>query len=200
MDFEDSAEEAAFRQEARTWLKAHAREKEPGEVSTLRGFYDSDDLFVEQGKAWQRTLSEGGWAGIQWPAAYGGRGGTPMQQLIFRQEESRFDVPSGLYAVAIGMAGPTIIAHGTDEQRTRYLPGMLRGDDVWCQLFSEPGSGSDLASLTTRADLDGDEWVVNGQKVWSSGAHHARFGILLARTDGDRPKHKGITFFLVDMT
>jgi alkylation response protein AidB-like acyl-CoA dehydrogenase len=200
MDFEDTAEEAAFRQEARTWLKANAREKEPGEVSTLRGFYDSDDLFVEQGRAWQRTLSDGGWAGIQWPAAFGGRGGTSLQQLIFRQEESRFDVPSGLFAVAIGMAGPTIIAHGTDAQRARYLPGMLRGDDVWCQLFSEPGAGSDLASMTTRADLDGDEWVVNGQKVWSSGAHHARFGILLARTDWDRPKHRGITFFLVDMT
>jgi alkylation response protein AidB-like acyl-CoA dehydrogenase len=199
MDFDDTPEEAAFRAEARDWLVAHAREKEPGEVSTLRSFYDSDDLFVKQGKEWQGTLYEGGWAGIQWPAAFGGRGGTPMQQLIFRQEESRFDVPSGLFAVAIGMAGPTIIAHGSDEQRRRYLPSMLRGDDVWCQLFSEPGAGSDLASLTTRAELDGDEWVVNGQKVWSSGAHHAQFGILLARTDFDRPKHRGITFFLVDM-
>ena len=199
MDFDDTPEEAAFRAEAHEWLAAHARQKEPGEVSTLRSFYDSDDLFVKQGKEWQRTLYDGGWAGIQWPKAFGGRGGTPMQQLIFRQEESRFDVPSGLFAVAIGMAGPTIIAHGTDEQQRRYLPAMLRGDDVWCQLFSEPGAGSDLASLTTRADLDGDEWVVNGQKVWSSGAHHARFGILLARTDFDRPKHRGITFFLVDM-
>jgi alkylation response protein AidB-like acyl-CoA dehydrogenase len=199
MDFEDTAEEAAFRLEARTWLKAHARETEPGEVSTLRGFYDSDDLFVEQGRAWQRTLFEGGWAGIQWPVAYGGRGGTSMQQLIFRQEESRFDVPSGLFAVGIGMAGPTIIAHGTDAQRARHLPAMLRGDEVWCQLFSEPGAGSDLASLATRAEPDGDQWVVNGQKVWSSGAHHAQFGILLARSNWDAPKHKGITFFLVDM-
>jgi len=199
MDFEDTADEAAFRQEARTWLKAHAREKEPGEVSTLRTFYDSDDLFVQQGRAWQHTLYDGGWAGIQWPVAFGGRGGTPLQQLIFRQEEGRFDVPSGLFAVAIGMAGPTIIAHGTDAQRSRYLPGMLRGDEVWCQLFSEPGAGSDLASLTTRAEPDGHEWVVNGQKVWSSGAHHAQFGILLARTDFDQPKHRGITFFVVDM-
>ncbi len=199
MDFEDTAEDAAFRLEARTWLKAHAREKEPGEVSSLRGFYDSDDLFVEQGRAWQRTLHDGGWAGITWPVAYGGRGGTPMQQLIFRQEEARFDVPSGLFAVGIGMAGPTIIGHGTDEQRARYLPGMLRGDEVWCQLFSEPGAGSDLASLATRAEPDGDEWVVNGQKVWSSGAHHSQFGILLARTDWDKPKHRGITFFVVDM-
>src|SRR3974377_2461206 len=114
MDFEDTAEEAAFRLEARTWLKAHAREKEPGEVSTLRGFYDSDDLFVRQGRARPR-------------APYGGRGRTPMQQLIFRQEEARFDVPSGLYAVAIGMAGPTIIAHGTDAQRARSRPALLPG-------------------------------------------------------------------------
>ena len=119
--------------------------------------------------------------------------------MIFRQEESRFDVTSGLFAVAIGMAGPTIIGHGTDGQRTRYLPAMLRGEEVWCQLFSEPGAGSDLAALATRAERDGDEWVVNGQKVWSSGAHHADIGILLARTDPDLPKHRGITFFILDM-
>jgi alkylation response protein AidB-like acyl-CoA dehydrogenase len=199
MDFDDSPEEAAFRGEARDWLDAHARLREPGEISTLRSFFDSDALFVEQGRAWQRTLYDGGWAGIVWPKAFGGRGGTPMQQLIFHQEEARYDVPSGLFAVGIGMAGPTIITHGSEEQKSRYLPAMLRGDEVWCQLFSEPGAGSDLASLTTRADLDGDEWVVNGQKVWSSGAHHAQFGILLARTNWERPKHRGITYFLLDM-
>jgi alkylation response protein AidB-like acyl-CoA dehydrogenase len=199
VDFDDTSDEAAFRAEAHAFLAAHARRREEGEVSTLRGFFDSDELFVEQGRAWQRTLHDGGWAGITWPPEFGGRGGTPMQHMIFRQEESRFDVPSGLFAVAIGMAGPTLIAHGTDEQRRRHLAGMLRGDDVWCQLFSEPGAGSDLAGLTTRAELDGEEWVVDGQKVWSSGAHHARYGILLARTAADRPKHRGISFFVVDM-
>ncbi len=122
-----------------------------------------------------------------------------IQATIFRQEEADFDVTSGLFAVAIGMAGPTIINHGTDEQRARYLPAMLRGEEVWCQLFSEPGAGSDLAGLASRADRDGDEWVVSGQKVWSSGAHHADMGILLARTSQDLPKHRGITFFLLDM-
>jgi alkylation response protein AidB-like acyl-CoA dehydrogenase len=199
MDFDDTPEDASFRREVNTWLTAHARPTVPGEVSSLRSFFDSDDLFVKQGREWQHTLYEGGWAGITWPREFGGRGGTPMQQLIFRQEESHFEVPSGLFAVAIGMAGPTIITHGTDEQKARYLPPMLRGDEVWCQLFSEPGAGSDLASLTTRAELDGNEWVVNGQKVWNSGAHHARFGILLARTDAEQPKHRGITFFIVDM-
>jgi alkylation response protein AidB-like acyl-CoA dehydrogenase len=199
MDFDDTPEEAAFRAEARRWLQAHAKERDPGQLSTSHSFFDFDDVFVTEGKRWQRRLFDGGWAGITWPAEFGGRGGDFVQAMIFREEESRFDVTSGLFAVAIGMAGPTIIGHGTDEQRTRYLPAMLRGDDVWCQLFSEPGAGSDLASLATRAERDGDEWVVNGQKVWSSGAHHADLGILLARTDPDVPKHLGITFFILDM-
>ncbi len=199
MDFDDSPEESAFRREARSWLAANARRKEPGQLPTSRSFSDFDDVFVAEGRAWQRRLFDGGWAGIAWPSEYGGRGGTVVQSMIFRQEEAEFDVTSGLFAVAIGMAGPVIIAHGSDDQRARHLLPMLRGDKVWCQLFSEPGAGSDLASLVTRAEPDGDEWVVNGQKVWSSGAHHADMGILLARTDPDVPKHRGITFFLVDM-
>ncbi len=199
MDFEDTPEEAAFRREARDWLRANAKEKDAGQLSTSHSFYDFDEVFVTEGKAWQRRLFDGGWAGITWPVNYGGRGRDVVQAMIFRQEEANFDVTTGLFAVAIGMAGPTIINHGTDEQRTRYLPAMLRGEEVWCQLFSEPGAGSDLASLATRADGDGDEWVVNGQKVWSSGAHHADMGILLARTSQDLPKHRGITFFLLDM-
>ena len=183
----------------RAWLKENAREREPGQLSTSHSFSDFDEIFVTEGKAWQRRMYDGGWAGITWPVEYGGRGGTFVESMIFRQEESRFDVASGLFAVGIGMAGPTIIAHGTDEQRRRYLPAMLRGEEVWCQLFSEPGAGSDLASLATRAVRDGDEWVVNGQKVWSSGAHHSDMGILLARTDPDLPKHRGITFFILDM-
>jgi alkylation response protein AidB-like acyl-CoA dehydrogenase len=199
MDFDDTPQEAAFRQEARSWLSAHAKEKDPGQLSSSHSFYDFDDVFVTEGKAWQRRLFEGGWAGITWPAEFGGRGGDVVQSMIFRQEESRFDVTSGLFAVAIGMAGPTMIGHGSDGQRARYLPAMLRGEEVWCQLFSEPGAGSDLASLATRAERDGDEWVVNGQKVWSSGAHHADLAILLARTDPELPKHRGITFFILDM-
>jgi alkylation response protein AidB-like acyl-CoA dehydrogenase len=199
MDFDDTPEEAAFRQEVRSWLKENAKEKDPGQLSTSHSFYDFDDVFVTQGKSWQRRLFDGGWAGITWPVEFGGRGDGAVHTMIFRQEESRFDVTSGLFAVAIGMAGPTLISHGTDRQRARYLPAMLRGEEIWCQLFSEPGAGSDLASLVTRADRDGDEWVVNGQKVWSSGAHHADMGILLARTDPDQPKHRGITFFVLDM-
>jgi alkylation response protein AidB-like acyl-CoA dehydrogenase len=199
MDFDDTPEEAAFRREVRDWLRANAKEKDPGQLSTSHSFYDFDKVFVTEGKAWQRRLFDGGWAGITWPSRYGGRGGDAVQAMIFRQEEADFDVTSGLFAVAIGMAGPTIIGHGTDEQRARYLPAMLKGEEVWCQLFSEPGAGSDLASLSTRADRDGEEWVVNGQKVWSSGAHHADLGILLARTSQDLPKHRGITFFIVDM-
>ncbi|HEY6622355.1 MAG TPA: acyl-CoA dehydrogenase family protein [Acidimicrobiales bacterium] len=199
MDFDDSKEEAAFRQDVRAWLKVNACEREPGQLSTSHSFYDFDDIFVTEGKKWQGRLYDGGWAGITWPVEFGGRGGTFVESMIFRQEEARFDVASGLFAVGTGMAGPTIIGHGTDEQRRRYLPPMLRGEEVWCQLFSEPGAGSDLASLATRAERDGDEWVVNGQKVWSSGAHHSDLGILLARTDPDAPKHRGITFFALDM-
>jgi alkylation response protein AidB-like acyl-CoA dehydrogenase len=199
MDFDDTPEEAAFRAEAHGWLQSHARERDPGQLSTSHSFFDFDDVFVTEGKRWQRQLFDGGWTGITWPVEVGGRGGDFVQAMIFRQEESRFDVTSGLFAVAIGMAGPTIIGHGTDAQRARYLPAMLRGEEIWCQLFSEPGAGSDLASLATSAVRDGDEWVVNGQKVWSSGAHHADLGILLARTDPDVPKHRGITFFILDM-
>jgi alkylation response protein AidB-like acyl-CoA dehydrogenase len=199
MDFDDTEEEAAFRAEVHAWMKANARERDPGQLSTSHSFYDFDDIFVKEGKLWQRLIYDGGYAGITWPVEFGGRGGSFVEAMIFRQEEAQFDVASSLFAVGIGMAGPTIIGHGTDEQRRRYLPAMLRGEEVWCQLFSEPGAGSDLASLSTRAVRDGDEWIVNGQKVWSSGAHHSDMGILLARTDPDAPKHRGITFFLLDM-
>jgi len=187
------------------WLEAHARPREPGDGNLARYRFlgdpspEADAEHVRRCKEWQRTLYDGGWAGITWPKEHGGRGATPAQARIFAQEEARFDVPTGVFAVGIGMVGPTLIAHGTEVQKERYLPALLRGDDVWCQLFSEPGAGSDLAGLRTRAVRDGDEWVVNGQKVWSSGAHHSDLGILLTRTDVDVPKHRGITYFLVDM-
>jgi len=202
VDFDDTPQEAAFRAEARSWLEAHAKEKS-GEMK-LSLHHDpspeADAESVRRSKEWQRTLYDGGWAGITWPVEYGGRGGTPVQQMIFDQEQARFDVSAGAFAVGIGMVGPTLIAHGTEEQKKRFLEPLLRGDEVWCQLFSEPGAGSDLAGLSTRAVRDGDQWVVNGQKVWNSGAHHSQFGILLARTDPTVSKHAGITYFLVDMS
>jgi alkylation response protein AidB-like acyl-CoA dehydrogenase len=196
---------AAFRARARVFLEAHARPRRSGDDDFARFRFlgdpspEADAEHVRRCKRWQRTLFDGGWAGIAWPEEYGGRGGTPAEARIFAREQARFDVDAGAFAVGIGMVGPTLIAHGTEAQKGRYLPALLRGDEVWCQLFSEPGAGSDLAGLRTRAVRDGDEWVVNGQKVWSSGAHHSELGILLARTDPDAPKHKGITYFVLDM-
>jgi len=195
----------AFRARARAFLEAHARRRRPGDDDFARFRFlgdpnpEADAEHVRRGKAWQRTLFEGGWAGIAWPKEYGGLGGTPAQARIFAREQARFDVDVGVFAVGVGMVGPTLIAHGTEAQKQRYLPALLRGDEVWCQLFSEPGAGSDLAGLRTRAVRDGDEWVVNGQKVWSSGAHHSELAILLARTDPDAPKHQGITYYVLDM-
>jgi len=144
-------------------------------------------------------LYDNGWAGIAWPKVFGGRGGTPAESIIYNQEAALFDVTAGFIGASQSLVGPPIMRFGSPEQQQRYLPPLLRGDELWCQLFSEPGAGSDLAALATRAVRDGDEWIVNGQKVWTSGAHHADIGILLARTDPDAPKHKGITFFVVDM-
>jgi alkylation response protein AidB-like acyl-CoA dehydrogenase len=203
MDFDESAEEAAFRAEAHAWLSAHATLKDPHTskpMSMGEADPEAEREHVRQSKAWQRTLFDGGWAGITWPKEYGGRGATPIEAIIFGQEQARFDVPTSVFAQGIGMAGPTIMAHGTEAQKERFLETMLRGEEVWCQLFSEPGAGSDLASLATSAVRDGDEFVVNGQKVWTSSAQFSDWGILLARTDVDVPKHRGITYFLVDMT
>jgi len=154
---------------------------------------------VRRCQEWQRKLYDAGWAGISWPEAHGGRGGTVGEARIFAREQAHFEVDTGVFAVGIAMVGPTLMTHGTPAQQERYLRPLLRGDEVWCQLFSEPGAGSDLAGLRTRAERDGDEWVVNGQKVWSSGAHHSDLGILLARTDPDASKHRGITYFVLDM-
>lgn len=203
MDFDDTPAEAAFRKEARAFLEAHATLKTGTDDDWSRGAVASDPAaaaaYRERCRAWQRTLFDGGWAGITWPKAYGGRGGTPAESIIFNQEASQFDVTSGFVGAAMQLVGPPILRFGTEEQRARYLPPLLRADELWCQLFSEPGAGSDLAALATRAVRDGDVFVLDGQKVWTSEAQHADFGIVLARTDPDVPKHKGITFFVVDM-
>ncbi len=196
MHIGDTEKEAEFRAQARAWLSAHASPK-----TSSGGELSEHDLgrHIQHCRDWQRVLFDNGWAGITWPAAFGGRGASPIQAAIFAEEMSQFDVATGAFAVSIGMVGPTLIAHGTPEQQERHLQPILRGDEVWCQLFSEPGSGSDLASLGTRAVRDGDDWIVNGQKVWTSFGQFADFAILLARTDVDAPKHAGITYFILDM-
>ena len=202
MDFDDDPQEAAFRAEVRAFLAEHASPAGTGPTRNAMSHHagsEEERQHVKEAQAWQATLYDHGWAGITWPKEYGGRGGTIVEQMIFNQELAGFDVPGSVFAQGIGMAGPTLIHHGTPEQKQRFLGPMLRGDELWCQLFSEPGAGSDLAALATRAVRDGDEYVVNGQKVWTSSAHYSDWGILLARTDIDVPKHRGITYFLVDM-
>jgi alkylation response protein AidB-like acyl-CoA dehydrogenase len=197
MDFDESPEDLAFRAEVCEWL---ARQEVVGQVRNFNGLTPDDDLdWVAVAKVWQQFLADEGWACITWPVEHGGRGGTATQAAIFAEEAARVGAFGATFAVGISMAGPTIIAHGTEEQKRRYLRPTLRGDEIWCQLFSEPGAGSDLAGLSTRAVRDGEEWVVDGQKVWTSGAHFSDWGILLTRTDPDQPKHRGITYFLLDM-
>jgi acyl-CoA dehydrogenase len=204
VDFDDTPAEASFRREARAWLERNAPRREAGTLATRRRWRDpspeAQQEHVRSCQEWQGKLRDGGWAGITWPSEYGGRGGTAIEQAIFNQEMGRFEVGTGALAVAVGMVGPTLIAWGTDSQKSRHLQAILEGKEVWCQLFSEPGAGSDLAGLRTRAERDGEMWVVNGQKVWTSLAQHSDWAILLARTDPDVPKHRGITYFLVDMT
>jgi alkylation response protein AidB-like acyl-CoA dehydrogenase len=196
MDFNDSPTEAAFRAEARAFLEAHAPRRPVGaraEQSTNR----RDSL--AQARAWQRVLYENGWAAMLWPKTYGGRGLGPIEQVVWNQECERFGIGESIFVAGIGMAGPTIITHGTEEQKSRHLPPMLAGELLWCQLFSEPGAGSDLAAVRTRAVQDGDTWVVTGQKVWSSFADFADWGFMVVRTDPKVPKRDGLSYFLVDM-
>jgi alkylation response protein AidB-like acyl-CoA dehydrogenase len=203
MDFDDTPEEAAFRTEARAWLDTHAARRPTAATGALRTHVTDDAgqaRHVAAVRAWQRTLYEGRWAGITWPQEFGGRGGSAMQQAIFSQEQADYDVPVGALMVGLGMVGPTLMALGRPDQQERHLGPMLRGEEMWCQLFSEPGAGSDLPSLSTRAERDGDEYVVNGQKVWTTLAQYSDWGILLARTERDVPGRAGISYFLLDMT
>ncbi|MEV5707810.1 acyl-CoA dehydrogenase family protein [Actinoallomurus sp. NPDC052274] len=189
MDFRDTPEEAAFRAELRSWLQENAPQRA---VEAGRGDFDAL-------RAWGGRLYSAGYVGITWPEEYGGRGLSPTYQAIYLEELSRVDAPGHPGVIGLNMAGPTIIAWGTDEQKQRYLKPLLAGEEIWCQGFSEPGSGSDLAAGRTSAVLDGDHWVVNGQKVWSSYAHKADWCILVVRTDPDAPKHAGLSYLIVDM-
>ena len=198
MDFDDTPEEAAFRAGARAWLEANAERRAQGDKPL--GIAEREDpRFIQRARDWQAKKADAGWACLNWPKKYGGRGATSIQKVIWGQEQARFRTPPDLFTAGIGMAGPTLMVHGSEEQRERFLPPMVRGDEIWCQLFSEPAAGSDLASLRMRAELDGSDWIVNGQKIWSSVAQHARWGILVTRTDFDVPKHKGLTYFVLDM-
>jgi alkylation response protein AidB-like acyl-CoA dehydrogenase len=190
MDLRFSAEDEKYRLHLRQWLEDHS----PSEPSPA----EQDAAFAYR-RAWQRQLCEGGWVGIHWPKAYGGQGATLVQQAIYAQEMARARAPQPANGLGISIVGPTLIEHGTEEQKKRYIPKILNADEIWCQGFSEPNSGSDLASLQTKAVLDGDEFVVNGQKIWTSLGQYADWCILLVRTDPHAPKHKGITFLLVDM-
>ena len=189
MDLTLSPSEASFRDELRAWLAANDPGREP--EGDLAGF--------EFRRAWQRQLHDAGWAGVSWPKEYGGRGATLVEQAIYNEEFVRAQAPSAANVLGLAMGGPTVIAHGTEEQKQRYLEPILSAEEIWCQGFSEPGSGSDLASVKTRAVRDGGQWVVTGQKVWTTLAHHAKWCMLVARTDPDAPKHQGLTYFLMDM-
>ena len=194
MDLNDTPEQAEYRAAARAWLEAN-RDQAPPRSGSLE---DTD--YVDPRRAWQRKLAEAGLAAVTWPTEFGGRGLGPIEQVTVNQEIQRAQVPGILDVIGIGMLGPCLIAHGTEEQKSRYLGPLLHGDEVWCQMFSEPGAGSDLAAVQTRARQDEDgSWTLNGQKVWTTNAQFASFGLLLARTDPDVPKHKGLTMFIVPM-
>jgi alkylation response protein AidB-like acyl-CoA dehydrogenase len=194
MDFRDSPDEAEFRSGLRAWLDENVPRLWGDYATGLQGYDRPAEL-----KEWSRMLYEAGYVGLTWPEQYGGHGRPIMYQAIFLEEIARSEAPGHANVIGLGMAGPTIMAHGTEEQKQRYLKPLLTAEEVWCQGFSEPGAGSDLASLRTRAVLDGDHYVVNGQKVWSSFAHMASRCILLARTDPDAPKHAGLSYFILDM-
>jgi len=194
----ESAELAEFRDRVRRWLAENAERRQA--VEKAENEQDGETLHaLEVAKRFQAKLFDAGLAGLSWPKVYGGQGLTMEHQRVFNEEAAGYVIPTSPFIIGLGMCAPTLLEYGTEEQRLRHVPKMLRGDEVWCQLFSEPGAGSDVASLQTRAVRDGDEWVVNGQKVWTSGGHYSDYGLLIARTNVDVPKHRGITMFIVDM-
>src|SRR5919199_20596 len=189
MDLTLSPSEQAFRDELRAWLADnHPGEDPPGE-----------DAAFDHRRKWQRQLYEAGYVGISWPEEYGGRGATLVEQALFGEEMARAKAPRPVNVLGMVMGGPVVITHGTDEQKERWLKPILTGDEIWCQGFSEPEAGSDLASLKTKAVKSNGEWVVTGQKVWTTYAHKAKWCMLVARTDTDAPKHQGLTYFILDM-
>ena len=199
MDFSYSEREEGFRRELSEWLRESLpehRKQFPASDDELT--YHPDKSF-DSSLAWHKRLHAGGWVGIHWPKEFGGRGASLVEQMIFAEEMIRAGAPSGVNMIGLTMVGPAVIHHGTEGQKARWLPPILSAEEIWCQGFSEPGAGSDLANVSTRAVEDGDDFVVSGQKVWTSNAHRSHFCILLVRTDPQAPKHKGISCLLVDM-
>src|SRR5271156_4247060 len=196
MDFTWTAEQDAYRMDVRKWLEAN-RPPALGRVDDPEA--GGDDAVWQRLKAWHKKLYHAGWAGLTWPKEYGGRGATFIEQVIFQQELGRLNLPMGCNVLGVIMTGPAIMQWGTDDQKKRYLNPILAGDEIWCEGMSEPGAGSDLASIQCRAELKGDEFIVNGQKVWTTIAHRSDFVQLFVRTDPDAPKHKGMSALLVDM-
>ncbi|MGP9810198.1 acyl-CoA dehydrogenase [Rhodopseudomonas sp. NSM] len=201
MNFDDTPQEAEFRAKARAWIDANAPKQYEQELtkSGLGRISLKNADIVEVGKAWQKKKAEGGWSCLTWPKDYGGRGATPIEKVIWQQEEGVYGKLTQPFQIGEGMCGPTVMAYGSEDDKRKYLPKLASGENIWCQLFSEPAGGSDVAGLRTRAEKDGDDWMINGQKIWTSGAHYSDYGLLITRTDPNVPKHKGLTMFFLDM-
>ena len=197
MDFEDTSEEASFRAKARAFLDKNAKKRDGAGMLYRAG--SEDPSFRNEAKAWQAKKADAGYAGITWSKDWGGQGGSTIQQVIYDQEEAKYAVPRGIFEIGLGMCIPTLCTWGTQAHRDAHVKKALRGEEIWCQLFSEPAGGSDLAALRTHAERDGDEWIINGQKIWTSGAHYSDFGVIVTRSDFEAQKHKGLTYFFLDM-
>jgi len=201
MNFDDTPQEAAFRADARAWLDANAPKEwfEDLQKSTVQSVNIRGVDIMAASKSWQKKKADAGWACLHWPREYGGRGATPIERVIWTQEEGAYSKLNRPFGIGQGMCGPTMMAYANEDQKRRFLPPLASGEEVWCQLFSEPAGGSDLAGLRTRAERDGDDWVINGQKIWTSGAHYSDYAILITRTDPTVAKHKGLTMFFLSM-
>ena len=194
MDFKDNQEQANFRKKCREWLEKNAKPKTGVEKNEFANIN-----YLQAAKDWQKKKYDAGWAMLHWPKEYGGIAASAIERIIWSEEESKFDVPRGIFEIGLGMCGPVMMEYASENQKARYLPPMAEGKEIWCQLFSEPSAGSDVAGLRSKAVQDGDNWIINGQKVWTSGAHFSDYGILVVRHDASLEKHKGMTFFFIDM-
>ena len=198
MDLNDNPEEARFRKSARAWLEQNADRRAVERFPVSADEADESET-LQRAVEWQTKKAEAGWVGVHWPAEYGGRGMAPIYTVIYQMEEADYVVPGGFFEIGLGMCAPILMSYATEEQKQRYIPKMSRGQEIWCQLFSEPVAGSDVAGLRTSVRQEGDEWVLNGQKVWTSGAYYSDYAILVARHDPHVAKHKGLTYFFIDM-